>query len=124
MSTLMVSMWEKIQRIFNASIFNQRPPQSRYVFIWGVGIVLQYIKTQWYDNPSLTNADLTCKFATLLALTTALKAFLIQHLNTEFMAKYKDKNIFFLASLKKVGVKINLTLLLPFLLLVKISHCV
>ena len=70
-------------------------------FIWDVGTVLQYIKTQWYDNPLLTNADLTCKFATLLALTTALKAFLIQHLNTEFMAKYKDKNIFFFSKLQK-----------------------
>ena len=86
---------------FLASIFNQRPPQSRYVFIWDVGIVLQYVKTQWYDNPSLTNADLTCKFATLLALTTASKVFLIQHLNTEFMAKYKDKNIFFFSKLQK-----------------------
>ena len=75
-------------------IFNQRPPQPRYVFIWDVVIVLQYIRTHWYDNSSLNDADLTCKLTTLLALTTAPRTSMIQHLNTEFMAKDKDRYIF------------------------------
>ena len=78
-----------------AGIFNQRPPQPIYVFIWNVEIVLQYIRTHSYDNSSLNDADLTCKLTTLLALTTASRASMIQHLNTEFMAKDKDRYIFY-----------------------------
>ena len=47
-----------------AGIFNQRPPQPRYVFIWDMAIVLQYIRTHCYDNSSLDDADLTCKLTT------------------------------------------------------------
>ena len=62
-------------------------------------IVLQYIRTHWYENSSPTDADLTCKFTTLLALTTALRVPMIQHLNTEFMAKDKDRDIFYFSKL-------------------------
>ena len=40
-----------------AGIFNQRPPQPRYVFIWVIEIVLQHIRTHWYYNPSLNDAE-------------------------------------------------------------------
>ena len=38
---------EKQPKVFAllAGIFNQRPPQPRYVVIWDVEIVLQYIRT-------------------------------------------------------------------------------
>ena len=84
-----------------AGIFNQRPPQPRYVFIWDVVIVLQYIRTHWYENSSLNDTDLTCKLTTLLALTTASRASMIQHLNTEFMVKDKDRYIFYFSKLHK-----------------------
>ena len=72
-------------------IFNQRYPQPRYVFVLDVEIVLQYIST--HDNSSLADAELTCKLTTLLALTTVSRMSMIQHLNTDFMAKDKDKYI-------------------------------
>ena len=28
-------------------MFNQRPPQPRYVFIWDVKVMLNYIKSEW-----------------------------------------------------------------------------
>ena len=84
-----------------AGIFNLRPPQPRYVFTWDVEIVLQYIRTHWYDNSPLNNADLTCKLTTLLALTTDSRASLIQHLNTEFIAKDNDRYIFYFSKLHK-----------------------
>ena len=65
-----------------AGIVNQRPPQRRYVFIWD-------------------DADLACKLTTLLALTTASRTSMIQHLNTEFMAKDKDRYIFYFSKLHK-----------------------
>ena len=61
--------------------------------------MLQYIRTHWYDNLSLNDADLTCKLTTLLALTTAARAFMIQHLNTKFMAKDKDGYKFYVSKL-------------------------
>ena len=62
-------------------------------------IVLQYIRTHW--NSSLNGADLTCKLTTLLALTTASRASMIQHLNTEFMAKDKRRYISYFNKLHK-----------------------
>ena len=82
-----------------AGIFNQRPLQPRYIFIWDMEIVLQYIRTHW--NSSLNGADLTCKLTTLLALTTASRASMIQHLNTEFMAKDKRRYISYFNKLHK-----------------------
>ena len=70
-------------------------------------IVLQYIKTRWYDNPSLIAANLICKFTTLLVLTIASRASMIQQFDTEFMAKVKEKYIFYF---------------IYFILFVKISH--
>ena len=55
-----------------AGTFNQRPSQPRYVFLWDVAIVLQYIRNQWYNSSSLNDADLTCKLTILLALTTVM----------------------------------------------------
>ena len=82
-------------------IFSQRPPQPRYIFTWDVGIVLQYIWTHWYDNSSLTGADLTYKLITLLALTTGSRSPMIQHFNAEIMAKDKGKYIFYFSNLQK-----------------------
>ena len=42
-----------------AGIFNQRPPQPRYVFIRVIEIVLQHIRTHWYYNSSLNDEELT-----------------------------------------------------------------
>ena len=81
----MLNLWESIQK---------------FVLYWQVyltkdlhnlDMLLLYIRTHWYDNSLLNDAGLTCKLTTLLALTTALRASMIQHLNTEFMAKDKDK---------------------------------
>ena len=88
-------------RALLAGIFNQRPAQPRYVFIWGMEIVSQNIRTHWYDNSSLTRANLTCKLATLLALITASVVLKIQHLSTKFMAKDEHKYMFYFNKLHK-----------------------
>ena len=90
-----------------AGIFNQRPPQPRYVFIWDVEIVLQYIRTHWYDNSSFNDADLTCKLTTLLALNTASRVSMTQHFNTEFIAKHKNRYIFYFSKLHKSWRKVQ-----------------
>ena len=71
---------------------------------------VRYIRTHWYDNSSLNGTDLTWKLTALLALTTASRACMIQHLNVEFMANDKDRHIFYFSKLSatKVGGKVRL----------------
>ena len=38
-------------------VFNQRPPQSRYTFVWDVETVLVYLKTNMSDNSQLSDQD-------------------------------------------------------------------
>ena len=71
-------------------------------------IFLQYIRTHWYDNSPLNNADLTCKLTTLLALTTALRLSMIEHLSAEFMAEDKGSTYFISKSYAKIGGKARL----------------
>ena len=52
---------------------------------------------QFFNN----DADLTCKLTTLLSLTTASRASMIHHLNTDFKAKDKDRYIFYFSKLGK-----------------------
>ena len=44
-------------------------------------IVLQYFRTNWNDNPYLTDANIACKLTTHLALTRASRESMIQYLN-------------------------------------------
>ena len=62
---------------------------------------MQYVRPHWYDNSSLNDADVIYKLTSLLALTTASRASMIKHLNTEFEAKDKDRYIFYFSKLHK-----------------------
>ena len=68
-------------------VFNQRPPQPRYTFVWDVEIVLVYLKTNMPDNSQLSDKDLTRKLTVLMALSSASRASSLQHLNIKFMAR-------------------------------------
>ena len=92
MFTLMVSLWESIQKfVLYWQVYLIKDLHNIDVFIWNVEMVLQYTTIHWYDNSELNDTALTCKLATLLTLTTASRASMIQHLSTEFMAKDKDR---------------------------------
>ena len=71
-------------------IFNERPPQPRYSFIWNVDVVLTYIKNSMSVNYKLFEKNLTYKLTVLFALCSALRASSIQHLSIKFMAKAKS----------------------------------
>ena len=47
--------------------------------------------------------DLTCKLTTLLVLTITSRASMIQHLNTEFIAKHNKKYKFYLIYFYIIG---------------------
>ena len=102
MFILMVSLWESIQKfVLYWQVYLIKDLRNLDIFIWDVEIVLQNIRTHWYDNTSLNNVDLTCKLTTLLALTITSRASMIQHLNAEFMANDKDRYIFYFSKLHK-----------------------
>ena len=68
-------------------VFNQRPSQPCYTFVWDVEIVLVYLKTSMSDNSQLSNKDLTHKLTVLMALPCDSRASSLQHLNIKFMAR-------------------------------------
>ena len=81
-------------------IFNKRPPQPRYAFIWDVEKVLMYLR-KLYPNESLTDKDLTLKTTMLLALTAASRSLEIKNLDIRFMTKSGDSYTFTFAKLFK-----------------------
>ena len=82
-------------------IFNARPPQSRYTFIWNVDVVLSCVINNMSVNSQLSEKNVTCKLTVLLALSSALRASSIQHLNINFMVKTKPCCKFYFNKLHK-----------------------
>ena len=70
-----------------SGIFNQRPPQPKYTFIWDVQVVVDFINRNWSKNQDLSDRQLSLKTAMLLALTSASRALGLHHLNLSFMGK-------------------------------------
>ena len=68
-------------------VFNQRPPQPRFTFVWDVEIILVYLKTNISVHSQLSNKGLTHKLTILMALSSASKPSSLQHLNIKFMAR-------------------------------------
>ena len=68
-------------------VFNQRPPQLRYTFVWDVKIAFVYLKTNVSVNSKLSDKDLTHKLTILRALSSASRASSLHHLNIKFMAR-------------------------------------
>ena len=77
-----------------SGIFNNRPLQPRYVFVWSVESVINYIKTTWKSNENLSGKYLTYELVILMALTSASRASAMYHLDVRFMVKTKDAYIF------------------------------
>ena len=84
-----------------AGVFNKRPPQPRYCFIWDVQKVIDYIKSNLAANSELTDKLLTLKLTMLLALTSASRVLGLQHLDTNFMALSDDSVVFNYGQLHK-----------------------
>ena len=52
-------------------VFNLRPPKPRYMLVWDVLQVLEFIKEKFGYNDQLSNKELTLKVTILLTLTTS-----------------------------------------------------
>ena len=60
-------------------VFNARPPQLKYTFIWDVQMVLNFIKEIWRNNKEITDKELSLKLTMLIELATASRAIEIHH---------------------------------------------
>ena len=67
-------------------IFNQRPPQPRYSFVWDVEQVFSYLH-YLPDNEQLSDRLLTLKLTMLLALASACRCSEIQNLDIRYMTR-------------------------------------
>ena len=70
-----------------SGIFNNRPPQRRYMFVWSLKSVINYIKTKSKNNENLSGTFLIYKLVILMALTSASRASAIHCLDVRFMVK-------------------------------------
>ena len=83
-----------------AGIFNSRSPRSRYIFVWDVQVVLNFIQKGGIFS-SLTDQELAYKLCMLLSLTTASRVLGLQHLDIRYMTKEDKKVTFYFAKLHK-----------------------
>ena len=73
--------------ILTSGIFNNRPLQLRYMFVWSVESVINYKKTKWKNIKNLSGKYLTYKPVILMALTSAFRASAMHCLNVMFVDK-------------------------------------
>ena len=61
-------------------VFNQHPPQPRFVFIWDIQTILDFAKCQW-SGCDISDKVLTYKVVILMALLSASRASAIHFLD-------------------------------------------
>ena len=72
-----------------AGVYNIRPPQPRYTFIWDVKKVIDILAT--LNSPGeLKVKDLTLKLTTLVALTSAVRASEIGFLDIQYLINHSS----------------------------------
>ena len=86
-------------------IFNSRPPQPKYCFIWNVQTVIEFIRKEWGRVQELSDMFLTYELTILMALTSASRALGLQHLNIRFMVKTPSSFTFTFHKLHKAWKK-------------------
>ena len=82
-------------------VFNSRPPQPRYCFIWNVQTVIDFIKSEWAKNEYLSGKYLTYKLTMLLGLTSAPQVLSLQHLDITFTTQGTNNYMFTFGKLHK-----------------------
>ena len=73
-----------------SGVFNLRPPKPRYMFVWDLKQVLDFLKEKFGDNDQLSNKKLTLKVTILLTLTTSSRISAVHILDLNHMIKTSD----------------------------------
>ena len=70
-----------------SGIFNKRPPQPNYHFIWGVETVLDFLR-ELQGNNFLSDSLLILNILMLLALLSSSRVSEITNLNVDYLTKH------------------------------------
>ena len=73
-----------------SGVFNLRPPKPRYMFVWDVKQVLDFLEKKFGDNDQLSNKELILKVTILLALTTSSRISALHILDLNHMIKTSE----------------------------------
>ena len=84
-----------------SGIFNSRPPQPKYLSVWDVPEVLNFIKSTWGETDRFEGKKRSLKLCMFLALTASSRASGIHHLDIRFMVNTGDKVTFHFQTLHK-----------------------
>ena len=84
-----------------SGIFNSSPPQPKYLFVWVVQEVLNFIKSTWGETDRLGEKELSLKLCMLLTLTTPSRASGIHHVDIRFTFNTGGKGTFHFHKLHK-----------------------
>ena len=68
-------------------VFNNRPTQPKFNFIWDVQLVLNYLKKEHPNNSDLSDKLFTFKVTMLLTLTSASRVRGLHILDSRFVVK-------------------------------------
>ena len=74
-------------------VFNQRPPQPRYVFILDIQTVLDFVKCQW-SGCDLSDKVFSYKVVILMVLSSAFRALATHHLDVRYMLRPERKFVY------------------------------
>ena len=81
-----------------SGVFNQRPPQRKYLFIWDVEVVQKFST----KNNLLSNKTLPFKLVLLLALISASRASEVTDLNLDYLSKSQSVYMFYPCTLTNI----------------------
>ena len=84
------------------AIFNSKPLQPRYILVWDVQVVLNFIKKDWEISKSQTDQELTYRLCMLFSSTAASRFSSLQRLHVRYMTKGANKVTFYFAKLPKI----------------------
>ena len=76
-----------------SGIFNKRPPQPKYPFIWDVETVLDFLR-KLPGNDLLSDKLLTLKVSMLLSLLSASRVSEITNLRVDYLTKHSSVDTF------------------------------
>ena len=88
------------KRVGQNPLLIERPLQPRYILIWHIQTVLDFVERQW-PGCDLSDKVLTNKLVILMALSFASRASAIHHLDVRYMLKPEEKFVFTFNKLHK-----------------------
>ena len=73
-----------------SGVFDLRSPKPRYMFVWDVKQVLDFLEKKFGDNDQLSNKELMLKVTIILALTASSRISAVHILDLNHMIRTSE----------------------------------